>query len=471
MPVSTHHQDYTAALARWRMVRDAVKGQEAIKAGTTLYLPKPNPTDTSEANAKRYEQYLERAMFLEVTGRTKNGLVGAIFRKDPSWKLPPDIEYMAEDANGSGQSLSQLGKRAAGEALEVGRIGLLTDYPVTDPVLNRADALARNLRPLILTYEAESIVNWDYGKVEGKTALRMVVLREQENVSDDRFKPDYETRYRLLELDENGNYYQQLFDEKDQPVTEPIYPKRGDGQFWRSLPFQLVGAEDNQEEIDDAPLYGLAVVNIGHYRNSADYEEGVFMHGQGTLFIDVGNMTQDDFTKANPNGILVGSRAGHVLGQGGKAQLLQMLANSAAKEAMDAKEQQMIAIGARLITAQGSNQTAEEARINASGESSVLSNLTGNVSEAIEASLEYAAIFAGANPEEVEFRMNQEFFEGKYDPQEAMARMQELDRGLVARSDYRHWLRKNGAIAAHRTDEMIDEEVGGSGTMPDLDAA
>lgn len=459
MPVNTEHPEYKAAASRWRLVRDAVEGEAAIKAAGDRYLPRPNPDDRSAANRKRYDQYKLRANFLEVTGRTRNGLVGSVFRRDPLCEVPDAMAWIVEDADGYGSSIVQLGKWVVGELLEVGRTALFVDYPEAPAGLSVADAQAQGFRPLILPYRAESLINWAYSVRGGSQILSLAVLREQVRTGDDEFDPQYKVRYRVLRLTEAGATAQ-LYDEKGEAEAPPALMRRGDGQAWSTIPLAIIGAADNDgATVDDAPLYGLATTNIAHYRNSADYEEGIFMHGQGTLFVSVGQMSAEEFQRANPNGVAIGARAGHVLGQGGSATLVQMTANSAAKEGMDAKEAQMIAIGARLITPGGQNKTAEEARMIASAEGSVLSNLTGNASEGIESALEMAALYIGLDPEPVRFALNQEFFEQGYDPQVAIAKMQELDRGLIARQDYRRWLRRTGEIASDRTDEEIDDEA------------
>jgi len=65
---------------KWDLIKDCLIGQNAVKAGREKYLPKPNPTDTSEENRKRYDQYVERAVFYNVTQRTHAGLVGQVFQ-------------------------------------------------------------------------------------------------------------------------------------------------------------------------------------------------------------------------------------------------------------------------------------------------------------------------------------------------------------------------------------------------------
>lgn len=469
MPVDTKHKEYTANQNKWSLVRDCVAGQEAIKAKKQAYLPIPNPTDKSPENIARYDQYLERAMFLNITARTKNGLVGAVFRRDPSLSLPSAIEELQENVDGAGQSVIQMSKWCIGELLTTGRVGLFVDYPTVEAQPNVAQSRAMGLRPNVLQYQAEAIINWRYGLVNGAQKLTMVVLREWVDVSTDEFDTDMKAQYRVLKMDEAGNYTMRLFNEKREAITGITYPRRGDGSNWKEIPFVVIGSENSMQGIDDAPLYPLAVVNIGHYRNSADYEEAVFMHGQGTLFVDVGQMTLDDFTKKNPEGILVGARKGHILGAGGNAILLQMEANSSAFEAMESKESQMIAIGARIITKGGSAKTAEEIKVTSSTESSVLDDVVGNTSEGIEQALEFATVFMNGDPDEVLFSLNREYFGGQYDPQAAMAKMQELDRGLIAKKDYRDWLRGNGGINPDRDDEVIDEEVENQPGMPDLE--
>lgn len=43
--------------------------------------------------------------------------------------------------------------------------------------------------------------------------------------------------------------------------------------------------ENNNPYPDNAIMYDLATLNISHYRNSADYEETMFVVGQATLFV------------------------------------------------------------------------------------------------------------------------------------------------------------------------------------------
>lgn len=456
MPVDTQHPEYGLYADKWKTMRD-IGDEDAVKKEKTRYLP-GFYDQSGNLDETRYAAYILRANFVTYTARTSSGLNGAIFRKDPTIKLPSTLEYMKEDADGSGQGLTQFSKELSKEQLDVARAGVLLDRPVALEGSTREDDLKNNLRSNLSIYKTESIINWKTLRVGGATILTMVVLVESVDVEEDDFKTETEKQYRVLALDEQGYYYQEIYDAELKPQGA-IYPKKKDGSNWTLIPFWFVGAEDNTVSVDEPQLYGMAKVNLAHYRNSADYEEGVHMMGQPTLFVDPGNMSTDQFNNLNPNGVTVGSRRGIVLGEGGQPYLMSMAANMAAKEAMDQKEEQIISIGGKLVQSAGKNQTAEEARINAASENSILNTIAGNNEDAIESLLKLATEFEGGDPEEVEFNLNRDFFPDTMTAQEAAAYVMFADRGDVAQSDIRERLRRAGWIREGRVDEEIDEEI------------
>ncbi len=457
MPVDSTHSQYTKNATKWETMRDCIAGQDEVIARRTAHLPEFIPVDSV-----RYDQYLQRALYTNVTGRTLKGLVGAIFRRPPVEKMNMQIDYLREDYDGSGQSLTQLGKLVCSELITTGRYGLLVDYPKAPPGLSQEQVKNLQLRAIIAAYPAESIINWKAFAVGGSLVTVLVVLKEVVDEQVDEFDVKSCTHHRVLMLDESGLYLQRVFNEKNEQVGDDIFPTDSAGYRLKEIPFQFVGAEDNRPEVDDPPLYDLAMVNLAHYRNSADYEEGVFVHGQGTLFVS-SDMSVDQWKEANPNGIVVGSRRGHFLGANGSASLLQMDANGAAREAMTDKIETMKMIGARLISSRTGTQTAEAARIDAGAESSVLNTIVGNASEAIKSALKYACLFMGGDPAKVHYTLNKDFFDSTMTAQDVMAMIQLEDRGTIAKADTRAKLRATNWIGADRTDEMLDAEAEGNG--------
>lgn len=458
MPIASTHPQYADQCERWRKNRAACSGQDAVKKLTTVFLPDDNSRDLRDEARDRYQRYLLRATWMPVSGYTQQGLIGMVMRRAPEIELPPQIEYAKENADGAGLSLEQVAKLALAEVIEVGRVGLLVDYPSAEPGLS-AEAVAQlGLAARVTMYRAESIDNWKLANIGGTLRLVMVKLCEMAEVEKDDYLLDYEKRYRVLRL-VDGVYTQTVYDENEQQVGEVIVPRRANGEAWDHLPFHIVGATTNTPEVDDALISGIVDLNTSHYQMSADSAKNLHIHSGGTLVIS-SNMSNEQWKEANPQGVVVGADQGLFLGDVGKAELLQLDPASAVEAKLRSLELQMVAVGAHLISDTTRSETAEAARIDASGKASALSTAVGNVSEGIEAALEDMARFMGGNPELVKYQLNQQFYPDNVDAQTIMAMIQLMDRGVMAKPDVQNKLRAGGLIAQNRTNEDIDEEAG-----------
>ena len=449
MSVTNKQLSYEQSLSKWRLVEDCVEGEKAVKKAGTIYLPMPNPTDKSKENTVRYDQYKTRAQFVNFTGRTKKGLIGGVFRKDPIVELPSELEYLIEDASRNGVSLNNMAKLTTGEVLETGRDCLLSDYPQSEEGLTLSETKMN--KAYIINYKAEQIFNWHN---DAGGTLDLVVLHELEDVPSTDFSYTAENRYRVLQL-VDGVYVQSYYDDGGQRMWWST-PTKADGTTFDEIPFSWVGAEDNDETIDNSPLYDIAVVNIGHYRNSADYEESCFFVGQPTPVVS--GLTQS-WVDDNGGQYMIGSRTAWLLPEGGSGSLMQAAPNQMPQQAMLDKQNQMIAIGARVVQDNSGNETATTARINHTGESSALGTVADNVSAAYTRVLEWCAEFMGANPDDVLFQLNTEFFDLSLDAQTITAQIMLVDRGIIGKTDLRDNLRRGGVVATDRTDEELDGEA------------
>src|SRR3990172_9992050 len=103
--INYRHAEYRLMEKKWALIADCIDGQDAVKGKTTVYLPKPNASDTSQQNTDRYTAYVARAVFYPVTARTLRGLVGQVTQKEPVVEIPSTLQDLEEDADGSGISL------------------------------------------------------------------------------------------------------------------------------------------------------------------------------------------------------------------------------------------------------------------------------------------------------------------------------------------------------------------------------
>lgn len=446
MPVDSTHPEYDKHKARWAVTRSVVDSDA-----------KKYIKDVDVKDKERNCRYREDAILTNFTARTKNALVGSVFRKEAEVQLPLAIEYLIEDATGLNISLDQLAQQCVGEVLETGRYGLLVDYPEAEEGLTQAQVRALNLAAKIYTYKAENIINWNVNILNGQAYLDMVVLKEcGKKLAEDGFEWVESINYRVLKMID-GIYTQMLFNERLELIST-VEPRQSNGAKWNTIPFVFLGADNNDAEVDNAPLYDLALLNIGHLKNSADYEESVHITGQPTLFISSA-YSVEEFVAANPDGIKIGARAGHNLGEGGNANMLQAMPNQLADEAMKRKEQQAIMIGARLIQPQSGIETAEAARIRYASENSVLSIVVDNVSDGLELAIRYCAVFMGANPAEVVYELNREFYDSTISAQDVMAAVQLYNTGTLPQQDMIYVAKKAGFIEGDRIIDDVLEEI------------
>lgn len=457
-------REYDAARSRWRLVRDVCKGSEAIKCCGDEYLPRPNVQDDSKENKARFDSYLARAVFYNATGRTKNSLVGAVFRTWPTLNVPAALQYVATDIDGQGVSVYQQSQSVIGHLLETGRHGLLVDYPSVEAgTVSMADRAARGIRATVTSYVAESIINWRTRLVGGQHLLSLVVLHETYDTdTDDGFGMETKDQYRVLKLDEAGLYVQELWrNDGGWKAEQSFSPLDGSGRPWTVIPFQFLGSENNDSSIDDSPLYDMAEINIGHYRNSADYEEAAYLVGQPQPWMaGLDEQWRDHFEQ---NGLYLGSRAPWLLPQGGTCGVWQAQANTVAKEAMDAKEDQMVALGARLIERGSATKTATQSSADSAAEHSVLSLLVSNVSEAYSQVLQWIGLFENATGEAL-YKLNQDFTQITLDANIMAGLFNAVQGGQLPQGAFWQYLRDRGVIDPEMDDEQIRDELQTSST-------
>lgn len=446
--VDTVRKDLADRLPTYNMIEACVEGEEVVKAGRELYLPMPTPTDNSPENVERYTAYITRAVYYNATGRTREGLAGQVFANDPELEYPPRLEMLVTDSNGAGIGILQLAKMTVNDVLSYGRHGLWVDYPTMERPATVKELVDGIVRPIIRTYDPRDAINWRT-KVRGaQKILSLVVLRESYAAEDDGFATVIDTQYRELRLDENDEYYVQVW----RPETpnsaqyveygDRVYPLDADGNRLTEIPFTFVGAVNNDETIDPPPMADLARVNLGHYRNSADYEEACFICGQPTLFI--AGMEESWYKNVLKGKILFGSRNGVPLNEGAVPHLIQAKANMLPMEAMVHKEKQMVALGAKLIENRSVQRTLGEAEMERTGELSALSVIARNVSRAYTWAMEWCAAFVGEPESSVKLELSTDFAVSRLTANDRVQLLRDWQGGGIAWTEYRDILRKAG---------------------------
>jgi hypothetical protein len=202
----------------------------------------------------------------------------------------------------------------------------------------------------------------------------------------------------------------------------------------------------------------MAVLNLGHYRNSADYEESVFFSGQPQAWIS--GLTEEWRDKLVADGIKIGSRSILPLPQGGSFGIAQASPNTLAYDAMQTKERQMFALGARLLEPDSQAKTATQAKFEAGKDHSVLALVCDNVSNAYTKALQWAALFNGATDwADALLSIDTEFVVNGLDAPSITAAIAAWQAGTLPDSDLWALFRKTGLIDPSKDDDEVREEI------------
>ena len=465
MPISSVHPDYSEKMRRVEFVRDMCSDEFTVKDKGVKYLP----AAFAEEESERYRAYKDRAFLLGATGKTKRDMIGAAFRKPAAYEMPDALLPLVDNFDGAGNSIESVNKSGVDNVLQAGRHGILIDYPSVEDGMTAEQEARLNLMPYAAEYRAEAIDNHTKELIFGREMLTMVKLVEWLKVPEDEFSFTLKKTYRVLRLRSpekaseifGGSfsdyvYTQALYDEGETVLTPEYAPRkpssvRGVGATFNYIPFFMV-------DLDRIPLMDIAVVNRSHYQVTADYRENLHTHGQLTLGIR-SSMPWEQFETANPDGVKVGATKGHFLGENGGFETATAPESSSLNKALDDLQKQMESMGAKLMT-EGGEKTAEEARINASSQTSALDMVVSLWDSVVNAALKACAEYKAVDPDLVSYTMNRDYYDTTLSAQEAGAIVTIKDSGAIAVKDMRYMLRTGRIkLDPSRTDDVIDVDI------------
>jgi hypothetical protein len=453
----------------WNRIGDCVRGEEAVKAKGETYLPKPTANDGEQPAkiASRYAEYKLRAMFYGATGRTLKGMIGEVFRRDSTYDMPDKLKELLPNVDGAGRSAEQVAKKVLKMVLSFGRAGLLADYPnmqtpegQTAPTTAK-DLIDQNVRPRLICYEPDTIINWRVMSWGALSLLAVVVLREENLHNEDTFEEVFNHQYRVLRLTKDRQYTVEIWRQPSAGAAftlaeGPYIAKDHNGKPFNQIPFTFVGSEDNSPDPNDPPMDALSSVNLAHYRNSAEYEDSVAIVGQPTLFIS--GMTEDWAKNVLKGKVRFGARSVVPLEQGSTAVILQAAPNTLVKEAMDDKVALMKALGAQLVEEKSVQQTATESMQNGAASTSVLGTSAKNTSDALSLGFKWMGMFIGALATEekpISYDLNTDFDIMRMTPQEQAQTIASWQAEMIDYEEARYLFKRGGI--AYKDDQDVKD--------------
>lgn len=447
MSVSSTHPQYDAMLSRWQMCRDASNGEHAVHLKRELYLPK-----FDKEEQKSYDLRLKMTPFFNATWRTVSGLKGMLFRKSPVVEVPKSLADDLNDIDLAGTTMQGLAQKVCQEALIVGRVGLLVDYPPAPAGATMRDAQELKLRAMIALYTAESIINWQTKRINGATILSMVVVKEDALLpGDDEFSYKCEERYRVLDLDASGFYRQRLFacdsvSKKDIQIGEDIYPMMKNAKLG-FIPFVFIGIDCIGSDVEDPPLIDLVTTNFKHYGQATSYERGCFFSGLPTFVI-----TGHEPDSSNP--IYIGGNVALCLpNPSASAAYVEVQGDfNGLRTNLEDKKREMAVLGARFLEESKAGVESERALARRqSGDESQLSIMSQTASMGLTLALKWFVKWQIGEEGTVKYELTRDLMPEKMGAQELTAVVGAWQSGAISQETMFENLKAGEIIAAETT--------------------
>ena len=455
MPVNTRHPEYDANVGLWARMRDAVGGEDAIKARGMTYLPVPSGMAKSNApsniprsdfpatnveHSPAFRNYISRARYPEMVAPAVEGMVGLIGRKEPEIDMPQAMDYLREQATVDGLSMDALIDRVRHEVAVTGRMLVLVE--VDDDGL-----------PFLVTYPAEAAINW---RADGEN-ITLLVLEEQVLESgEDQFEHVSVTQWRSLEL-EDGTYVVNIYrldDNTKQPtLVEQIVPEMRGGQTLNFIPSVFIGSRDLLPQPDALPLLAVANKSLHYYRQSADHGLQIYMAAHGTTPYIFGVPEDDAPSAIGPAELWTSEQADT------KAGFIEVSGSGldASKQYLDETKQEIVQATIQAMSeSKRDAEAAETLRLRFQAQTATLTSIAVSSARGLEKALRMAAFWLGVNDEPsgdaVTITQPTDFITEQPNPQVLSGLLNGVERGLMPETILSSYLRRVDLT------EMTDED-------------
>lgn len=448
MPITDQHENYVAALPRWRKNRDFIGGSDAVKYGECAqeYLPLLSG-ETDDA----YKVRKLRAVYYPAPGRTRAALVGSLLRKDPVLQLPDAARPHTWNIDLAGTPYEVFRAKVLRELLDVGRVAVFEDWS------------QEQKRPFWTIIAAEQLDNWRTGvSPDGVTRpVYVKILDEVEERSDDGFGRVCKQRYRTLEIVEGVVQYRRYFKNDEtgefEEDSEAAQVLTKSGVPMTEIPIEIFGCEDLGPDVQRTPLSDVVDLTHDHYLLSSDHR--AMLHGG----IPILNIFGD--TEEHRGPLLVGTAGVNRFDKDARVEFCEMSGSPEhIKSEMAADEDRLALIGARMLSRpKAMSETADALRITQGGENATLSDIATIASTGFTRLWEMHVAWMGGDISTVSESFNKDFVAKSIAP-ELVARLMEMNQaGKLSTETLLEVLAGNEAIPHDAQTEL--ERIAADSTM------
>ena len=246
------------------LVRDLSGGTKVMREKGKTYLPQePRETDAN------YKIRLERSVLFEAYKRTRESLVGIVFKKEIIFgeDIPEIIQTQLEDVDLCGNHLDVFAKRLFTDQFE-GYAFILVEMESALPEGSTlADERNANRRPYWVRYKADQVINRRLERINGRQEFSQITFEEKTAEPDGEYGEKEVVRCRTFRKVNGVVTWELNRIDKSKPEAEQVTFESSGQISLNRIPVAVVG------EIGCCPpLLGLAYLNISWWQNNSDQE-------------------------------------------------------------------------------------------------------------------------------------------------------------------------------------------------------
>jgi len=383
----------------WELVETLRGGNDAMRAAGEKYLPR-QPKETQEA----YKQRLNMTFLFNLYWRTIQSVSGLAFIKPISvTNVPPELEYLEFNADGTGRSITELAYDMTIDSLQYGKAHALCDFPTVETdELSLAEFRASGFKPYFTVVSPRNVIGWRTTSAPGTPVLQQV------RVTDHKVAPsDYN------EYAEKDVFYVRVI----HPSFTEIYeydPEMKDATYelvkvventLGYIPLTTAYANKTDFMAAQPAMYDLAQVNLRHYQSSSDQNFALHFSRVAVMLGTGFESDELEGIEIGPNRMIVSSNTDanvKYVEHTGKA-------IGAGRQDLQDLETQMSLLGADLLVSKGvSRMTASARRLDQAETMSVLQLALRSIEQSIERLYKMAGDWLGVDASDVSVNIGED---------------------------------------------------------------
>lgn len=388
-----HNPAYDQMSPAWQIVSDVSGGTLVMRKAAKTYLPQePGEQDAS------YQRRLGRSVFFNAYSRTRDALVGMVFKSDPELDedVPDRIKKDSENIDLAGSHFDVFAKELFTDAFEGHAFILVDMQPKLPDGSTLADEKATGRRPFWVKYKASQALNWRTAQVNGETILTQITFEEKTTEPKGKFGQEEVCRYRVFRL-EGQTVLWELYrkTKNDQGSDEIVLENQDTVTPLTRIPVAVVYGNRTGMLQSTPPLLDLAYLNIAHWQEYSDYRN-ILHVAQVPLLARIGaNQEQQK--------VAVGVQSTVDVDVNGDVKWIEIQGKGieAGRSELQDLEQRMALMGLSMLSQKtDSNVTATEIKSNNLQESSDLSTMARSLQDALETALGFHVQYLGMGADE-----------------------------------------------------------------------